>query len=67
MVGGAGQPVRALFRVAAGPRIGFGHLVRAGVLSRALGIDKPLVSLRGRGTTNRSALKLRMQDRRQRR
>ena len=35
-----------LFRVAAGPRIGFGHLVRAVSLSRAMGAT-PVVSLRG--------------------
>ena len=44
---GASAPIRALFSVAAGPRIGFGHLVRARVLSRALRIVRPLVSLRG--------------------
>ena len=35
-----------LFRVAAGPRLGFGHLVRAVSLARALGIP-PVVALRG--------------------
>ena len=35
-----------LFRVAAGPRIGFGHLVRTVSLCRTLG-TRPLVSLRG--------------------
>ena len=35
-----------LFRVAAGPRMGFGHLVRAVSLARVFGI-RPLVSLRG--------------------
>ena len=60
MVRRASRPVRALFRVAAGPRIGFGHLVRARVLSRALGIDRPVVSLRGRHAPRKSALTLRM-------
>lgn len=40
-------PVRVLFRVAAGSRQGFGHLVRTRVLSRALGIRRPVVSVRG--------------------
>lgn len=35
-----------LFRVAAGPRVGFGHLVRAVSLCRALGVE-PVVALRG--------------------
>ena len=55
------RPLRALFRVAAGPRLGFGHLVRARVLARALGIERPLVSLRGAGTARVSARRLRMQ------
>lgn len=38
--------LRCVFRVAAGPRIGFGHLMRARTLARALGVV-PLVSLRG--------------------
>jgi hypothetical protein len=38
--------VRVLFRVAAGPRQGYGHLVRATVLARELGVA-PVVSLRG--------------------
>src|SRR5512137_2015901 len=37
---------RVLFRVAAGPRVGFGHLVRAASLSRALGA-RAWVSARG--------------------
>lgn len=41
----ASRPV--IFRVAAGPRLGFGHLVRATRLAGALGV-RPLVSCRGR-------------------
>ncbi len=37
---------RCVFRVAAGPRIGFGHLLRARSLARACG-QTPIVSLRG--------------------
>ena len=35
-----------LFRVAAGPRLGFGHLVRCRTIGAALGV-RPVVSLRG--------------------
>jgi spore coat polysaccharide biosynthesis predicted glycosyltransferase SpsG len=35
-----------VFRTAAGPRIGYGHLVRTAVLGRALGVT-PVVSVRG--------------------
>lgn len=45
MTRGAGA-LRVLFRVAAGPRIGFGHLVRANRLSEALGVE-PALSVRG--------------------
>lgn len=38
--------MRLLFRVAAGPRLGFGHLVRCRSLARALGV-RPRVSVRG--------------------
>jgi spore coat polysaccharide biosynthesis predicted glycosyltransferase SpsG len=38
--------LRVLFRVAAGPRRGFGHLVRSLSLARAMGV-RPLLSLRG--------------------
>jgi spore coat polysaccharide biosynthesis predicted glycosyltransferase SpsG len=37
---------RVLFRVAAGPRLGFGHLVRSLSLARAMGV-RPLLCLRG--------------------
>lgn len=39
--------IRALFRLAAGARLGFGHLVRGRALARALEIAQPHVSLRG--------------------
>jgi spore coat polysaccharide biosynthesis predicted glycosyltransferase SpsG len=42
----ARRPLRILFRVAAGPRVGFGHLVRAVSLSEALGVPARL-SVRG--------------------
>ena len=38
--------LRVLFRAAAGPRRGFGHLVRCRSLARALGV-RPLVAVRG--------------------
>lgn len=46
-----------LFRVAAGPRIGFGHLVRCRSLARALGVA-PQVAIRGSVTTRRRAASL---------
>jgi hypothetical protein len=56
--GSSAPPLRVLFRVAAGSRQGFGHLVRARVLSRALGIRRPLVSLRGSGEALAAASRL---------
>src|SRR5262245_47514788 len=38
--------LRVLFRAAAGARRGFGHLLRARSLARALGV-RPLISIRG--------------------
>ena len=38
--------LRVLFRAPAGPRRGFGHLVRCRSLARALGV-RPLIALRG--------------------
>jgi spore coat polysaccharide biosynthesis predicted glycosyltransferase SpsG len=38
--------LRVLFRAAAGPRRGFGHLVRCRSLARALGV-RPLIAVRG--------------------
>lgn len=49
--------LRVLFRAAAGPRLGFGHLVRCRSLARALGVE-PLVSLRGTARTLDAARRL---------
>jgi UDP-2,4-diacetamido-2,4,6-trideoxy-beta-L-altropyranose hydrolase len=46
MAANSGGALRVLFRVAAGPRIGYGHLVRATVLAQAMGTPA-VVSLRG--------------------
>lgn len=46
-----------LFRVAAGPRIGFGHLVRALSLASALKVE-PRLSVRGTGRTRQAARRL---------
>jgi hypothetical protein len=43
-----------LFVAAAGPRIGFGHLVRCGVLAGAMGVP-PRVALRASSSTRREA------------
>jgi spore coat polysaccharide biosynthesis predicted glycosyltransferase SpsG len=45
---------RVLFRAAAGPRRGFGHLMRCGVLARVLGAKRAL-SLRGSAVTAQAA------------
>jgi spore coat polysaccharide biosynthesis predicted glycosyltransferase SpsG len=47
-------PLRVLFHVAAGPRVGFGHLVRCRSLARALGVPAR-VSVRGSAATRRIA------------
>ena len=49
--------LRVLFRVAAGPRRGFGHLVRCISLARAMGI-RPLLCLRGPATVVETAIAL---------
>jgi hypothetical protein len=46
-----------LLRVAAGPRIGFGHLIRAISLCRVLGVE-PVVALRGGRTARATARRL---------
>lgn len=49
-----GPEFTVVFRVAAGPRVGFGHLVRCRSLARALGVT-PLVSIRGTARTRAKA------------
>jgi len=49
--------LRILFRAPAGPRRGFGHLVRCRSLARALGV-RPLVALRGGAAVKEAALAL---------
>jgi spore coat polysaccharide biosynthesis predicted glycosyltransferase SpsG len=49
--------LRVLFRAPAGPRRGFGHLVRCRSLARALGV-RPLVALRGGTKVDEAALAL---------
>jgi UDP-2,4-diacetamido-2,4,6-trideoxy-beta-L-altropyranose hydrolase len=44
------SPLQVLFCVAAGPRVGFGHLVRCRSLARAMGVT-PLVWIRGGART----------------
>ena len=49
--------LRVLFRAPAGPRRGFGHLVRCRSFARALGV-RPMIALRGRGVAVDAALRL---------
>ena len=49
--------VAVVFRIAAGPRLGFGHLVRCRAIARALGVE-PRVSIRGTAATRRAAATL---------
>ncbi len=55
--------VAVVFRIAAGPRLGFGHLIRCRAIARALGV-MPRVSIRGTAATRRAgaALGLRVLD-----
>lgn len=53
----AAAGLRLLFRTAAGPRLGYGHLIRCRSLSRALG-TAPAVSLRGTAVTQAVASRL---------
>jgi spore coat polysaccharide biosynthesis predicted glycosyltransferase SpsG len=55
MPASAEPAVRALFRVAAGSRLGFGHLVRCRALARALDVVASQVSLRGAAHARRTA------------
>jgi spore coat polysaccharide biosynthesis predicted glycosyltransferase SpsG len=48
------EPLNVLFRVAAGPRVGFGHLTRCRSLARALGV-RAQVSIRGSLATRNAA------------
>jgi spore coat polysaccharide biosynthesis predicted glycosyltransferase SpsG len=50
----AAARLRAIFAAAAGPTIGFGHLVRCRSLARALGVE-PVVVVRGTDATRRRA------------
>ena len=49
--------LRVLFRAPAGPRRGFGHLLRCRSLARALGVQ-PMVALRGTPATHLAAKRL---------
>ena len=51
------MPTRCAFFAAAGPRIGFGHVMRVRALAGALGV-KPVVVLRGGITARRAARRL---------
>src|SRR6188474_1267290 len=53
----ASADLRVLFRAPAGPRRGFGHLVRCRSLARALGV-RPLIALRGGTKVEEAALAL---------
>ncbi len=53
----SGVRTRCVFRVAAGPRLGFGHLLRARALARQMGI-RPIVSMRGNAAARATARSL---------
>lgn len=48
------SPLNVLFVAAAGPRLGYGHLVRSGILASAMGV-KPHVALRASSATRQRA------------
>jgi spore coat polysaccharide biosynthesis predicted glycosyltransferase SpsG len=50
----ATSPLHVLFRVVAGPRVGFGHLVRCRSIARALNVE-PIASVRGTRLTQHVA------------
>lgn len=51
------RDMAVVFRVAAGPRLGFGHLARCRAIAAALGI-RPRMSIRGTAATRRAASRL---------
>lgn len=53
----ATRPFTVLFRLAAGPRVGFGHVARCRALAAALGVT-PRVSVRGSAATSQAVQRL---------
>lgn len=51
------RPLAVLFRLAAGPRVGFGHVARCRAVAAALGVA-PRASVRGSAATRRAASRL---------
>lgn len=52
-----GRPFPVLFRLAAGPKVGFGHVARCRAVASALGVA-PRVSVRGSAATRQAASRL---------